>query len=192
VPIYQDAVLTDKYIKTLKAQFIQLRRWTYGASDIAYVADKAFFHKNKIPKLDSIAKFLRLTEGHITWAAGPLLSFGAGFIPSLVHHNSYAANELPIIVSRIQTIALIGLFVSLFVALKTLPPRPERYKRHRSLFMLLQWVYMPFTTIIYNSFAALYSQIRLMLGKYLDNFDVTDKAVVTAAGAKQGPLNTHE
>jgi hypothetical protein len=67
-----------------------------------------------------------------------------------------------------------------FVALKTLPPRPARYKNHRSLFMLLQWVYLPVTSIVYNSFAALYSQTRLMFGWYIDKFDVTEKAVVTA------------
>ena len=43
--------------------------------------------------------------------------------------------------------------------------------------MLLQWLYMPITTIAYGSFAALYSQTRLMLGWYLTKFDVTDKAV---------------
>ena len=35
VPIYQDAVLSDTLIKTLKAQWVQLRRWDYGASDVA-------------------------------------------------------------------------------------------------------------------------------------------------------------
>src|SRR5581483_11025693 len=43
VPIYQDAVLTDSYRRTLKAQFVQLRRWTYGASDIAYVVHQGYF-----------------------------------------------------------------------------------------------------------------------------------------------------
>jgi hypothetical protein len=37
---------------------------------------------------------------------------------------------------------------------------------------------MPITGICYNSFAALYSQTRLLLGRYMDKFDVTDKAVV--------------
>jgi hypothetical protein len=50
VPIYQDAVLTENYKKTLKAQFIQVRRWAWGASDIAYVAYLGFFRKNRIPK----------------------------------------------------------------------------------------------------------------------------------------------
>jgi hypothetical protein len=35
---------------------------------------------------------------------------------------------------------------------------------------------MPVTSILYNATAALYSQARLALGKYLDKFDVTEKA----------------
>ncbi len=182
VPIYQDAVLADGYLKTLKAQFIQLRRWTWGSSDIAYVIYNGYFKKNKVPRFDLITKTLRLVEGHVTWAVAPIISLTAGFIPALVNNESYAANELPIIVSRIQTIALIGLTASIFICLKTLPPKPARYRRHRSLFMVLQWAYLPITTIVFNSFAALYSQTRLMFGRYLDKFDVTEKAVVTAEG----------
>jgi hypothetical protein len=43
--------------------------------------------------------------------------------------------------------------------------------------MVLQWVLLPLSSIVYGSFAALYSQTRLMLGRYLDKFDVTTKAV---------------
>jgi cellulose synthase/poly-beta-1,6-N-acetylglucosamine synthase-like glycosyltransferase len=179
VPIYQDAVLSETYVKTLKAQFVQLRRWTYGASDIAYVIDKGFYHKNKVSKVDLIAKTWRLLEGHVTWAVGPLLVLTGGFIPSLFNTKSYAAIELPIIVSRIQTVALIGLFCTIFLALKTLPPKPARYKRHRTLWMVLQWLYLPVTTVVYNSFAAFYSQTRLIFGWYMSKFDVTDKAVVS-------------
>ena len=72
IPIYQDAVLAEGYSRTMKAQFVQLRRWTYGASDVAYVADKGFFHKNKASRFDVVAKFFRLLEGHVTWANRPL------------------------------------------------------------------------------------------------------------------------
>jgi hypothetical protein len=180
VPINQDAVLTDGYIKTLKAQFIQYRRWTWGASDIAYVAEKGFFTKNKIPLHDLVPKFWRLLEGHVNWAVGPIICLGAGFLPGLLQPQSYAANTLPLLLSNIQTVALVGVLATLFICFKTLPPKPARYKRHRTLFMVLQWIYMPVTGIVYNSFAALYSQTRLMLGKYLDKFDVTEKAVVMA------------
>ncbi len=182
IPIYQDAVLAKGYFKTLKAQFIQLRRWTYGASDVAYIANQGFFRPTKAPKLDVLAKLLRTLEGHVTWAVGaPLITFAA-FIPALLHPQSFAANELPLIVSRIQQLGLIGLFASLFVSMRTLPPRPVRYKRHRSLFMWLQWLYLPITTICYGSTAAFYSQTRLMLGKYISKFDVTEKATVSESG----------
>lgn len=179
LPIYQDAVLSNTYMKTLKAQFIQLRRWAWGASDIAYVAEQGFFKPNRVPKLDLIFKFLRLVEGHVSWATAPLILALAAFVPAQIDPENIAANQLPLIVSRIQTIALAGIFVTLFLSLKMLPPKPKRYKRHRSFFMVIQWVLLPFTTIVYNSLSALYSQTRLMFGRYLDKFDVTDKAVVT-------------
>lgn len=179
VPVYQDAVLASGYIKTLKAQFVQLRRWTYGASDVAYIANQGFFKKSNAPKLDVVFKFLRTLEGHVTWAVGSLLLTFAAFVPVLINPQNYAANELPLIVSRIQTVGLVGALASLYVALRTLPPRPARYKRHRSLFMLLQWVYLPITTIAYGSLAAIYSQTRLMFGWYMSKFDVTEKAVVS-------------
>jgi cellulose synthase/poly-beta-1,6-N-acetylglucosamine synthase-like glycosyltransferase len=182
IPIYQDAVLADGYLRTIKAQFIQLRRWTYGASDVAYVADKGFFHKNKASKLDVFAKFLRLLEGHVTWATGTVLVFGAAFIPPFFHPQSFAANELPLIVSRIQKIGIAGLLASVLVCMLTLPPRPARYKRHRSLLMMAQWVLAPVSSICFGSTAAFYSQTRLMFGKYISKFDVTEKAVVTASG----------
>lgn len=184
IPIYQDAVLAQGYLKTLKAQFIQLRRWTYGASDVAYIANQGFFKPNKVPRWDLWAKFLRTLEGHVTWAAGaPLITFAA-FIPPFFHPQNISALELPLIVSRIQQIGLIGLAASLYVTLRTLPPRPARYRRHRSLFMLLQWVYLPVTTIAYGSTAAFYSQTRLLLGKYISRFDVTEKATVSASGRR--------
>lgn len=178
VPIYQDAVLSSTYLKTIRAQFIQLRRWTYGASDIAYIAHQGFFKQHKVPRFDVLAKFLRTLEGHVSWASGAILMTFAAFIPSLIDPQNYAANELPIIVSRVQTIGVVGLLASMYIALKTLPPRPLRYKKHRSIYMVLQWAYLPITSIGFGALAALNSQTRLIFKRYLTKFDVTDKAVV--------------
>lgn len=184
IPIYQDAVLADGYIRTLRAQFVQLRRWTYGASDIAYIADKGFWHKNKAPKLDVFGKLMRALEGHVSWAIGPLLIYFAAFVPPFIDPQNLAANQLPLIVSRMQRIGIAGLLVSLYVCLVTLPPRPARYKRHRSIFMLTQWVFLPVTGVAYGSLAAFNSQTRLMFKWYLSKFDVTEKAVVNEAGVR--------
>ncbi len=176
IPIYQDAVLADGYLKTIKAQFIQLRRWTYGASDIAYIASKGFWQKNEIPKLNVLSKLLRTLESHVSWATGVALVFISGFIPPLLHPQNLAANELPLIVSRIQRIGLATAVVAVYICLVTLPPRPARHKRHRSVLMLLQWALAPITSFCFGSVAAFNSQTRLMFKRYLSKFDVTEKA----------------
>lgn len=182
IPIYQDAVLADGYRRSIKAQFVQLRRWTYGASDIAYIADKGFWHKNKAPKADVLAKLLRTLEGHVTWATGTILVLGAALVPHLVHPQLFATFELPLIVSRVQKIGIATFLISVYICVVTLPPRPARYKRHHSVLMTVQWVLAPFTSIAFGSLAAFNSQTRLMFRKYLSKFDVTEKASVDAAG----------
>lgn len=182
LPVYQDAVLAKGYARTLKAQFVQLRRWAWGASDIAYVAENGFFKQNKIPKTDVWFKFLRLLEGHISWSTSPLiLAFGA-LVPFIFHNTDYLANQLPQIASRVQTFAMVGILVTSFLSFKILPPKPPRYRRHRTLFMVFQWVLLPITTICYSSFAAIYAQTRLLLNKPLGTWDATEKAVKTDSG----------
>lgn len=179
IPIYQDAVLSDTYKKTLIAQFTQVRRWAYGASDVAYVATRIFRRDRTAPFLGSLMKLWVLFEGHVSWASSALIiTFGA-FGPLLINPDaarSVAAHQLPEIVSFVQRIAMIGFFVTIFISFKMLPPRPKRYKRHRSVWLLLQWFLMPVTSILYGSLAALNSQTRLLLGIYLERFDVTVKA----------------
>lgn len=180
VPIYQDAVLSDTYLKTFKAQFIQLRRWDYGASDVAYVANKLFSRSNDTPFFKTLLRFINLLDGYVTLAGVSILVAVGGWIPLLVNssaQHSVVANQLPDTVGYIQSIAVIGVLITVFCSFKLLPPRPERYKKRRSVWMALQWVMMPITAIFFGSFAALNSQGRLFLGRYLDKFDVTEKAV---------------
>ena len=181
VPIYQDAVLSDTVEKTLKAQFVQLRRWSYGASDVPYVAERVFTDKRNVPLLDGITKFIRLLGGHVSLAFQAIIAAFGGWIPMIVNSSaqrSIVAHQLPIIVSYVQQVAALGLFVTIFLSLKMLPPRPARYKKSKNLLMVFQWRLMPVTSICYSSFAAYYAQTRLALGKYLDKFDVTEKTVV--------------
>lgn len=178
-PIYQDAVLSDTIWKTLKAQFIQLRRWDYGASDVAYVGTKLFSKKRTVKFWDLLPKFLRLIDGHVTLAAvAPIVAFG-GWVPLItnIQSRSLLAYHLPNIVSAIQLIASIGLFITIFLSLHMLPKRPARYRKSKNIVMLVQWILMPVVSIVYSSFAAFYSQTRLLLGRYMEKFDVTDKAV---------------
>lgn len=182
VPIYQDAVLSETYRKTLFAQFKQLRRWAYGASDVAYVASHIFTKKRQVPFLDSLLKFWELLDGHVTLATVAILVTFGGWVPLLVSPESaksITAHQLPVVVSGLMQVAMIGLFISIFLSFKMLPPRPERYKRHRTVLMLLQWILMPVTSVFYGALSALNAQAHLLFGRYLDKFDVTEKATVS-------------
>ena len=180
VPIYQDAVLEETYPKTLKAQFIQLRRWAYGASDVAYLLNQGYVKKNKVPRRDLFFKFVRIMESHVSWATAPLILAGSAWLPIILNpnaQNTVIAHQLPRLASSINTYIAVGILVTVFLSMRALPPRPPRYKARRRVWMVLQWVLLPLSSIVYGSFAALYSQTRLMLGRYLDKFDVTTKAV---------------
>jgi cellulose synthase/poly-beta-1,6-N-acetylglucosamine synthase-like glycosyltransferase len=185
VPIYQDAVLSSSYVKTLKSQFIQLRRWAYGASDVAFVVEKGFFTKNRVPKKDLSFKLFQLIESHVSWATAAFLLLYSAFIPALLHPQNLAASQLPLVVSKMQTIALSGILLTLLFSLRILPPKPPHYKGRHRFFMVIQWVYLPITTIVYNASAGLYAQTRLILGRYMDTFAVTEKAVVTSKDGKR-------
>lgn len=180
VPVHQDAVLAATYRRTLRAQFVQLRRWAYGASDIAYVLQKGLFTKNSVPKVDLALKTARLIEGHVSWSTAAILVASAGWLPLLFNPNASTnliAQQLPELVAWLQRVATFGIVITMYVGLVSLPPRPARISRHVSVLMYLQWLLLPATTIVYNTFAAINAQTRLFLGLYLDKFDVTEKAV---------------
>lgn len=182
VAIYQDAVMEETFLKTLKAQFIQLRRWDYGASDVAYVGVRLFSKDRKsIGKMSFMplfAKFMRLLEGHVTLAAiSPMVAFG-GWVPKLLNARSkdLLAFNLPNTISLIQIFASVGLMTTILFSLKMLPPRPKNIRKPK-IVMILQWILMPVVAIVYQSFTAFYSQTRLMTGNYMEKFDVTKKVV---------------
>lgn len=189
VPIYQDAVMADTLKKTLITQFKQLRRWGYGVSDIPYVATRLFSRRRNVPFWEGFARFARLVDSHITLATMAILVTFGGWVPLILNpeaSRSIAAHSLPVVVSHIQQVAMVGLFITILLMLKMLPPRPARYKRHRTIGMVLQWLLMPVTSVCYSSIASFNAQTHLMLGKYLDKFDVTDKATIASqARAKQ-------
>ena len=90
--------------------------------------------------------------------------------------NTVIAYNFPTIYSRILTVSMIGLIITLILSTFLLPPRT---KKNLSLSILLEWIIspimLPISNIVFGSIAATDAQTRLMLGKYLE-FKVTEKA----------------
>ncbi|MEI6481609.1 MAG: hypothetical protein WCO19_04915, partial [Candidatus Saccharibacteria bacterium] len=180
VPIYQDATLSRKYFSSFKNQYLQLQRWAYGASDIPYVVIQNFRHP-EIPIGKRFIQFWRLFEGHFTWATTPFILTFVAWMPlyfSPTFKNTVLAHQLPVIASQIMTTALVGLFITIWISLLLLPPRPRHYTWKRNVAMILQWGLLPLVSLGFGSMAAIDSQTRLMFGRYI-GFRVTEKAVKT-------------
>lgn len=182
VPIYQDAVLAGGLKQTMVAQFKQLSRWSYGASDVPYVGQA--ISDRKAPFFGSALRFLGLLEGHITLASVSLIIAIGGWVPFIVMTQTGSGvdgfvKQMPFLVGVIQQVAMISLLISIIVFWNLIPPRPVRYGRFRSVMMLGQWFLYPATILGYNATTAIYSQGRLLFGKYREKFDVTEKSVVS-------------
>lgn len=176
-PVYQDAVLARTYPKTFEVQFFQLRRWAWGVSDFPYVVRHAIENR-RIPWSNKLVQIGRLLEGHFSWATAPLILTFVAWLPLYLNQQfSYQAlaHNLPIITSRILTLASVTIVVTMFISLISLPPRPARYRRTKFLGMIAQWALLPVTSMAFSAFAAINAQTRLMFGKYLE-FYVTEKA----------------
>lgn len=176
MPIYQDAVEEKTLLKTLKAQYIQLRRWAWGASDFPYVTIN-IFKNNKIALYKKIVAMYRMMEGYFFWATAPMFITIAGWLPGLINPGfkyTVVAFNLPQITSTLMTIAAVGIFVNILISILLLPPRPEKYNIGRHIMMGLQWFLLPFVTLFLSSIPAIDAQTRLMIGKRLD-WKVTKK-----------------
>ena len=179
VPIYQDAVIDETVPKTLKAQFVQLRRWAYGASDIAYVGNLLFTKDREVPFFKTFTKFVRLFDSHITRTMmAPIVAFG-GWVPMIMNLSARGMTvfNLPSVVSIVQTVATVGILVTIIISMRMLPERPAKYKKIRGVAMVLQWILSPIIALVYSSASAYYAQTRLLLGRYMERFDVTKKVV---------------
>jgi hypothetical protein len=177
-PIYQDAVVAGTYKRTIIDQYKQIRRWAWGVSDIPYVVRQSLANR-RAPWGDKLLQLGRLFESHFSWATSSITLQAVAWLPLFLNPRfSYQtlAHELPVITSTILELASVGVIVTILISLLSLPPRPARYRRFKSIFMVAQWALLPITAIAFGSVAALQAQTRLMFGRYFVEFNVTEKA----------------
>ncbi len=177
IPVYQDALQNRTYFTSLIGQYRQLRRWAWGASEIPYAFFKAWKHRQKLPVYRTISRLTYLCYLQITWATAPIIILFNTAIPTLLNpkfaHSIFAFN-LSQVLSVIFLLMTIGIVISLFMSLIALPRPRGRFSGIQFASALLQWILLPFVTIIYGSIPAIDAQTRLMINKPL-GFVVTEK-----------------
>ena len=177
IPVSMDMASGRTYLKSLTALYRQQRRWAWGVENIPYMIWN--FYKDKKMKFRVKLYYVwNVSEGMFQWAAAPLLIFVLGRLPMWIAPESLQRNILlqngPLVMEKLMQFSMVGIFVSAFFSLLLLPPRPAQSRRHLYLIMILQWVLLPFTLVIFGSLPAIDAQTRLLLGKYL-GFNVTSK-----------------
>lgn len=171
IPVYQDAVLADTYWNTYKSQYLQRRRWAWGASDFPFIVTN-FMKTKKIPLFEKFIQTFRHFAGSYSWATASFLIAGA-WVP-LLFNNSFQdtvlAHNVTVYAAFVLRLAWVGIFLNVWIYLALLPPRPKKYGILRHFGMIWQWLLSPVVAIFLSSLPALDSQTRLMLGKKLGFF----------------------
>jgi len=185
-PVSMDANLAPNFLKTAANIYRQQRRWGWGVENIPFLFFG--FYKDARAKISKIPwlKKLRWTwiqlEGFWSWATNALLIFLLGWLPLFLGGQKFnitlLSYNLPRITRTLMTIAMIGLVGSAIYSTLLLPRRPKEYRLLKALFkslgMIVQWLLLPFTILLFGCLPGLDSQTRLMLGKYM-GFWVTPK-----------------
>jgi cellulose synthase/poly-beta-1,6-N-acetylglucosamine synthase-like glycosyltransferase len=176
-PVSMDANVAKNFFRTLINIYKQQRRWAYGVGDIPYFLF-GFLKNKKIPFFKKLFLGLELIEGHLSWATASILIFLLGWLPLFLGGPEFSQTlisyNLPKIISRVMTLAMIGLVASVYFSFLLLPPKPPDYSRFKYLIFAFGWLLLPLMMIFFASFPALDAQSRLLLGKYM-GFWVTEK-----------------
>ncbi|MFA4820194.1 MAG: glycosyltransferase family 2 protein [Candidatus Aenigmatarchaeota archaeon] len=185
VPIYylvsMDAVMAKNFWQTIVNQYKQQKRWAWGCDEIPYIMF-GFLNNKRISVWKKISHLYTIIDGFWSWATAALLLFMLGWLPIFLGGQKFnftiLSFNLPILTGRIMTISMVGMFVSAILSTMLLPPLPkgmsQSAKWRKKIPVLLQWIFLPVTLILFGSLPALDAQIRLMLGKYM-GFWVTEK-----------------
>jgi len=192
-PISMDACVDKTFFKTVISQYRQQRRWAWGVEGIPYLLfgflkdtilkiKSRTGNKHKKLKFMSWRKKFRYTilllGGFYSWAVAALIILTGGWLPVILGGKEFNVTllsyNLPRLTGQIMTLAVIGVFVCAVIGSLLLPPRPKNSSRIKAIFVVLQWIFLPVTMIVFGAIPALEAQTRLMFGKYM-GFWVTPK-----------------
>jgi len=181
IPVSMDTVMTESYWTGFKSLYKQQRRWAWGVEHLPYMIWN-FRNNKKIPFWKKFKHVWNQLEGMFSWASAPILIFVLGRLALYVAEwrnldTSVLVQNTPSVLSWLMTFSMMGIFVSAFLSLRLLPQLPANQKPWKYSIMILQWIFLPVTLIVFGSIPAIEAQTRLMLGpKYHLGFFVTPKA----------------
>ncbi|MFA5076539.1 MAG: glycosyltransferase family 2 protein [Patescibacteria group bacterium] len=180
VPVSMNTVGGHSWWQGVKSLYKQQRRWAWGVEHMPYMMWHFRQKRKLIPFRKRVHYIWNLGEGMYSWATVPILIFILGRLPLWLAKGSDKATVItqnaPFVLEILMMIAMFGILVSAILSLALLPARPHKIAKHKILVMLLQWILLPVTLVVFGSIPATEAQTRLMLGgKFRLGFWVTPK-----------------
>ncbi|MEK7189411.1 MAG: glycosyltransferase family 2 protein [Patescibacteria group bacterium] len=169
LPVSMNTAEGEHFWDSVKNVYKQQRRWAWGVEHFPFMVWHFMRHKH-IPWAKKIKYLWNLGEGMYSWASAPILIFILGRLPlylapDAVRSSAFYQNT-PFTLEFLMNLAMAGiLFSAIFNVL--LLPKPPQSKPWNYPIMILQWIFLPITLIIFGSIPAIDAQTRLMLGRYL-------------------------
>lgn len=179
LPVSMDTVAEGSYWQSLKALYKQQRRWAWGVEHFPYMVAQFKKHPN-IKIFTKVRYIFNHLEGMLTWATAPILIFVLGRLPFVTSHDasSVLVVNSPYTLEWMMRAATFGVFVTGALSFFLLPRRPQSTPVWSWVMMVLQWLLLPVTFVLFGALPAIDAQTRLMLGKYL-GFNVTKKSAAS-------------
>ncbi len=178
-PVSMDVTMDKTNWQTAQSLYRQQRRWGWGVENVPYLVFNAIKRWKKMPKGKVIGRIFTQVYGFNSWATNALIIGVIGWMPLLLGGDRFnitvLSGNLPVITRTLMTFAMVGLVMSAIVSTLLLPKKPKKYGIGKNITMVLQWLILPFSIIVFGAIPGLEAQTRLMLGKYM-GFSVTPKS----------------
>jgi len=176
LPLHADAPQSTSFLKTLKNQYEQYKRWAWGVSDDPWII-KNYLLTPGVPFWDKTMRLMFAIWAHFMWPVNWFIITLGLTIPSLLNPN-FARTALGYTVPRLSsfvlTVALLFLLVMIIIDNIYKPKRPKEFPLWRALLVPFEFVLMPIAGFLFSALPGLDAHTRLMLGKYLE-YRVTEK-----------------
>ncbi|HET9650189.1 MAG TPA: glycosyltransferase family 2 protein [Microlunatus sp.] len=178
LPVYLDAVQSHSWWATMREQYRQIRRWSYGVIDFPYIMEQNLLNQRIPLRERAMQTFRQLSQFHL-WATVPLLLLGLRFAvnamtPTVTHSTAKLVELSSNANAAAAIITPISLIISAAVALSLLPRRPRHKGRRTWVKLVLEFLALPIVAPVFFCLPAIDAQVRLLFRRYL-GFRVTVK-----------------
>jgi len=176
LPAYCDAAESTNFWQTMINQYEQVKRWSWGVSDDAYIIYK-WLTVPKMPFWEKTIRSLYVIKDHILWPVNWFaITLGAN-IPPLLNKEfgrTILGKTLPQVSSGILTLALAALLIIIFVDWQQKPEPPKDYPWWKKVLAPFEFIFLPIVGFVFSALPGLDAHTRLLLGRYME-YRVTEK-----------------